>query len=198
MVITSKAMNLTHMIGVAIAVAILAPAFAPNAVAAAPDPVGYREVTSSELVERAPHLDGQRVTFAGEAIGSAMVRGDVAFLHLNDDPYASADPGQTLERAGYNSGQAVRVSPTLAGRVRTFGSHRSRGDFVRVSGVFHAADPRYGGDMLIEADNLTVVRRGHPLDEDVPTWKLTLLVALSVTTAAAFSLLRRRLTAHPA
>ena len=45
------------------------------------------EVNSASLVENASAWNGHVVTFKGEAIGEAMVRGKMAWIHLNDDAY---------------------------------------------------------------------------------------------------------------
>lgn len=158
---------------------------------------GAPEVTSAELVEHAEEWNGKRVTFTGEAIGSAMRRGDIAWLHLNDDPYATEADAATQRPSGYNAGHAVLVPATLADRVRHFGSYRQRGDLVRVEGTFRAADPENGGDMLIEADVLTVVREGRELDAPVAPWKLWLLLALTVTAGTSYAAMHRQRFGEP-
>ena len=45
------------------------------------------EVNSSTLVENANLWNGRIVALRGEAIGECMVRGEMAWLHLNDDAY---------------------------------------------------------------------------------------------------------------
>ena len=149
-------------------------------------------VSSATLVEEQARWDGKRVRFTGEVIGSAMIRGDVAWLHINDDPYGLSEPNQMVSLKGFNSGQAVLVPASFIDKIERFGSYDQRGDLLLVEGVFHAADSRYGGDMLIEADALTVLRPGQDLDHPVPSWKLGLVAGLLVTTGLAFLLLLRR------
>lgn len=149
-------------------------------------------VSSSELVERAAEWDGERVTFRGEAVGSAMRRGDRTWLHLNDDAYADLAPDSTDRAKGYNSGHAVLVPSELAEQVRHFGAYGVRGDLVSIEGTFRAADTEYGGDMLIAADSLQVERVGGRMKPGAAMWKLPWLGALLATTGLAYAALRWR------
>lgn len=151
-------------------------------------------VTSTELVEQAADWDGKRVSFTGEAIGGAMERGELTWLHVNDDAYGAAEGSTPIRLQGYNSGQAVLVPSEIAEQVTRFGAHGQRGDRVTIEGVFHAADPRYGGDMLIEAESLIVTSAGQKLADPVATWKLFALAVLGVCAVAAYNTLawRRR------
>jgi hypothetical protein len=162
--------------------------------AATPAQAAAPVVSSTELVEQAAEWDGELVSFTGEAIGSAMERGEFTWLHLNDDAYGAAEGSTPVRLEGYNSGQAILVPTELAKQVTRFGSYRERGDRVMVEGIFHAADSRYGGDMLIEAESLIVISAGEQLANPVATWKLFALVMLGVCTVAAYNALawRRR------
>lgn len=147
-------------------------------------------VTSVELVEKPDRYDEQRIRFIGEAIGSVMDRGDIAWLHLNDDAYGLAAGPRPVTLEGYNSGQAVTVDPRLAAKIEHLGSYGWRGDLVEVEGIFRDADGRYGGDMVIEASSLRIVRLGQRLRRPVARWKLIALPTLMLTAIAAFALLR--------
>lgn len=147
------------------------------------------EVTSGQLVEEAQKWDGQRVSFTGEAVGSAMDRGEFTWLHLNDDVYGMAQGVQPVRLQGYNSGQAVLVPSELAARVSRFGSYRERGDLVTIEGTFYAADPRFGGDMLIEAESLSIERSGEALVDDPQSWKFVVLVTLAVGAGLSYAAL---------
>jgi hypothetical protein len=149
-------------------------------------------VTSLELVEHPEEWDGRRITFTGEAIGSAMRRGALTWLHLNDDTYGMADGATPIRLQGYNSGHAVVIASELAEEVTRFGSHGQRGDRVTVEGVFHAADSRFGGDMLIEADALAVVVPGRRMDDSVDTWKPVAIAVLAVSAVLGYVSLSRR------
>ena len=135
-------------------------------------------VASTALIENASAWDGRVISFAGEAVGEAMARGDHAWLHVNDDAYQVRSLGGGRPLAGYNSGQAIWAPVELARRVRLFGDYRNAGDAVRVSGEFHAACREHGGDMDIHATALEVVREGHAVAQRLNSGRLGIGLAL--------------------
>ncbi len=161
-------------------------------IAAAPVCAGAAGVTSVELVERPGEWDGRTITFTGEAIGEAMVRGDEVWLHLNDDAYAdrTVDEGGAL--SGYNSGHAVVANTELASAVTVFGDHRHRGDLVEVTGIFNAACPEHGGDMDIHVEGLRVMRPGVAVEDEPEPGKLAVLTITLLLAALAGLGLRYR------
>jgi hypothetical protein len=116
---------------------------------------------STELVEDAGVWDGRIIGFTGEAIGEVMRRGDMAWIHLNDDAYGHADAGASPGLAGANSGIAVWVDSAMASQITSFGIYGRHGDLVEVTGTFHAACPQHGGDTDIHATSLRIVRPGY-------------------------------------
>lgn len=127
----------------------------------ADEPSGIPAPGSTALVEDAGDWDGRLVGFTGEAIGEAMRRGPMAWIHLNDDAYGLAVVGAAATLAGANSGIAVWVDADDASQINTFGDNRHHGDLVEVTGTFNAACPLHGGDMDIHAASLSVVRPGY-------------------------------------
>ena len=157
------------------------------AVAAAAD------VSSTTLIEEPATWDGRTVTFTGEAVGEAMVRGDEVWLHLNDDAYAEGSIASGASPQGYNSGIAVVVDAEDAGVVRVFGDYRHQGDVVQVSGIFNAACPEHGGDMDVHATEISVVREGMALDHTPGTSSFVPLgIAFAAAASAAGAYLIRR------
>jgi hypothetical protein len=127
------------------------------------------EVNSASLVENANLWNGHIITFTGEAIGEAMVRGKMAWIHLNDDTYMWKNIEEGAKLGGYNSGHAVWISADLATKIRFFGDFKHEGDVVKVVGTFHAACPQHGGDMDIHASTIEIVRVGHTVRHIVNT-----------------------------
>jgi hypothetical protein len=148
---------------------------------------------SAALVEDAGEWDGRTVSFTGEAIGEAMRRGSMAWIHLNDDSYGLTDTG-TL--AGMNSGIGVWIDARLASRISTFGDYRHHGDVVQITGTFHAACAEHGGDLDIHASSLSVVSAGSDTAHPVVPRRLLAAAVMAAVTAALFlarmMLLRRR------
>jgi hypothetical protein len=148
---------------------------------------------SAALVEEAVEWDGRTVSFTGEAIGEAMRRGSMAWIHLNDDSYGLAGTG-TL--SGYNSGIGVWIDARLASRISTFGDYRHHGDVVQITGTFHAACAEHGGDLDIHAFSLSLVSAGDETAHPVAPRRLRAAAVMAAVTAALFlarmMLLRRR------
>jgi hypothetical protein len=127
------------------------------------------EVNSASLVENANAWKGRIITFTGEAIGEAMVRRKMAWIHLNDDAYMWKNIEEGAQLGGYNSGHAIWVPADLSKKIRFFGDFKHEGDVVKVVGTFNAACPQHGGDMDIHASTLEIVRVGHPVHHVVNT-----------------------------
>ncbi len=160
----------------------------------APVPTSPNAPASIDLVEHPKTWDGQTIRFRGEAIGEAMVRGESAWLHLNDDGYYLRNVEEGASLAGYNSGMAVYLPARLAREVRFFGDYRHQGDIVEVRGVFNAACAQHGGDMDIHADVLRVVARGRRAIDPVQGWKIILAVGLALLALALWLAERRAST----
>ena len=127
------------------------------------------EVNSASLVENASAWNGHVVTFKGEVIGEAMVRGKMAWIHLNDDAYMWKNIEEGAQLGGYNSGHAVWAPANLAMKIRFFGDFKHEGDVVKIVGTFNAACPQHGGDMDIHGSTLQIVRVGHPVHHVINT-----------------------------
>ena len=102
-------------------------------------------VSSVELIEKAKELDGQEVIYEGEVIGEVMTRGDYSWVNLND---------------GLNA-VGVWMGNNSLGLIYFAGGYKSRGDWLRVRGVFNRACRRHGGDLDIHAEEAVKIRSGR-------------------------------------
>lgn len=131
------------------------------------------EPSSGGLVEEPKRWDGKEVEFRGEVVGDRMMRGDGAWLHLNDDAYMYENVEEGAALGGYNSGMPVWFEDgSLTDDVKILGDYKHEGDIVRVRGEFHAACSQHGGDMDIHAIDLTVVEDGRRAQDPVKPWKI--------------------------
>lgn len=129
-------------------------------------PVGAQSVTSPNLLSHLKQYDGQRVTYEGEVVQDLMRRGGYGWANVSDGQNALGvwAPAQALEAIQYT------------------GSYRFRGDWVRVTGVFHAACPQHGGDVDLHADRLQVIAPGGPTPHPVSAWEaIGAMTALALT-----------------
>jgi hypothetical protein len=155
------------------------------------------EVNSASLVDNANAWNGRVITFKGEAIGEAMVRGRMAWIHLNDDAYKEKNIEEGAKLDGSNSGQAVWISDDLALKIRFFGDFKHAGDVVKIGGTFNAACLQHGGDMDIHASTLEIVRVGHPVHHAINTSRVPLvgfLLAVAFALHRVRTIIRRRHT----
>lgn len=135
--------------------------------------------SSVELVEQPKRYDGTVVSFQGEAIGEAMVRGSHAWIHLNDDAYMRKNLEEGTAPGGYNTGMPIYLPTPLAEKIRTFGDYKHEGDIVGIQGEFNAACAQHGGDVDIHAATLKVLVSGHPAEDPVEPWKPWVAIVLT-------------------
>ncbi|MDI6799413.1 MAG: hypothetical protein QMD53_01810 [Actinomycetota bacterium] len=145
--------------------------------------------SSTQLIEEHQDYNGKTVTFEGEAIGDVMIRGESAWIHLNDDPYGK---NRSRELSGYNSGMAVWISADEAGKIETLGNYNNWGDLVRVVGTFNAACLEHGGDMDIHASSLSVIKPGEGIDHPIRAERIFWAAGLGFLSATLFLLNRRK------
>ncbi len=152
--------------------------------------VSPNEPSSSGLVDAPKEWDGKSVDFTGEAIGEAMVRGDKAWVHLNDDAYYLKNVEEGAPLGGYNSGMAVWVDAALARQIRVFGDYKHEGDVAKVSGVFNAACAEHGGDMDIHAVSLEIITSGRDAQDPVEPGKVIWAAVLALIAGGLYLLNR--------
>ncbi|MDO8846907.1 MAG: hypothetical protein Q7W51_00765 [Coriobacteriia bacterium] len=136
--------------------------------------------SSAGLVEEPKEHDGTEVTFTGEVIGEAMVRGDNAWLHINDDAYYLENVEEGAQLGGYNSGMAVWLPAALVEDIEYYGDYKHEGDIVQVTGTFNAACPEHGGDLEIHATSLTVVQTGREVVDEIRPAKVAWAAGLAL------------------
>lgn len=144
------------------------------------------EVASTALVENAAGWNGRIISFKGEAIGERMVRGGMAWIHLNDDAYMEKSMEAGAGSEGYNSGQAIWLPTDLTRRIRFFGDYKTQGDHVRITGIFYAACAEHGGDMDIHATDLTLIALGHSVIHEIKMPRAVLAASLMLFSVFLF------------
>lgn len=151
------------------------------------------EVNSEELIENMDAYDGHEVVFRGEVVGDVMVRGEYAWITVNDDHYSREALHEAGKLRGGNSGMGIWLPSAEAEQVTIVGRYGTVGDFVEVRGIFNADCVEHGGDVDIHATSLEVLEPGRHLDID-PGWELYVAAILSIVfvLATMTPFLRRR------
>lgn len=115
-------------------------------------------VGSVDLIEKGAQFDGKAIDYEGEVIREVMIRGDHAWLNVNDGANAL---GVWVERRMIQS-------------LRHYGSYRTKGDWIKITGIFHRSCPEHGGDMDIHAVSVEVLKEGRPVAHPIRLERLIL------------------------
>jgi hypothetical protein len=101
--------------------------------------------TSLDLLNNSKQHDGKTVDYRGEIIGDVMIRGDYAWLHVNDGTIAIG----------------IWVTKRMAQDILYAGNYHKKGDIVEVSGIFHRSCLEHGGDLDIHASGIKIITPGN-------------------------------------
>jgi hypothetical protein len=119
-------------------------------------------ISSTELINHAAQYDGKTVIYEGEVIGEVMLRGDYAWININDSKNALG----------------IWISASLAREINYAGNYKSKGDVVEVTGIFHRACPEHGGDLDIHAQSLRKISPGRTYQEKLNPGKRDFVIVL--------------------
>jgi len=121
-----------------------------------------QSVSSTELINNAKVYDGKVVVYEGEVIGDIMVRGDYAWINVNDGQNAIG----------------IWMDKDLTKDILYTGSHKFKGDWIEVAGIFHRACLEHGGDLDIHAQAVRKLRPGRQIIERLNISKRNLVFVL--------------------
>jgi hypothetical protein len=122
--------------------------------------------TAQELIEKAAEFDGKTVKMQGEVVGDIMVRGEYAWINVNDGT-------RTI---------GIWVKKGLVENIKYVGDYNHLGDMVKFSGVFHRACRQHGGDLDIHAEKLVIAQHGDLVDHPVSPAKIAAALILFIIT----------------
>lgn len=131
-------------------------------------------ISSGELVEKSKFYDGKIILFRGEVIGEVMVRGEGAWLNVNDDAYSQG----SRNLVGYNSGQSIWAKAEDVKMIKICGDYFHTGDNIEVTGFFNRACKEHGGDMDIHAQTVTFIQSGKERENPIKSWKILASIIL--------------------
>lgn len=117
-----------------------------------------QSLSSSELINNAQGYDGKLITYSGEVVGDVMVRGNFAWVNLND---------------GVNA-LGIWMPAEAAKEIKFTGNYKFRGDHLEMVGVFHRACLEHGGDLDIHAQSWRKTVSGRVIKEKLNYDKVNL------------------------
>lgn len=128
-------------------------------------PVSASLLTINDLIEN-KRFDQQTLTITGEAIGDKMIRGDHAWININDGTNAIG----------------LYMSKALSKKITMLGDYKKTGDTVEITGVFHRNCKAHGGDVDIHVISLKVIKKGQARREKISFLKIGITLLLVILT----------------
>lgn len=119
-------------------------------------------ISSTELINNAKQYNAKTVVYEGEVIGEVMVRGEFAWINVNDGKVAI--------------GVWLPKDKTLD--ILYTGSYKSKGDWIEITGTFQQACSQHGGDLDIHANQIKKISAGRPIKENLNLSKKNLSLVL--------------------
>ena len=135
-----------------------------------------QQLSSTDLINNARQYDGKSVVYVGEAVGDVMMRGDFAWVNINDGENAVG----------------VWLNKELAGEIKFTGSYQTKGDQLEITGVFQRNCIQHGGDMDIHAQGIRKISQGRVVGEELDTSKRNFVFILLAVLCLVFVFVRRR------
>jgi hypothetical protein len=132
--------------------------------------------SSTELINNAKNYNGNTVVYKGEVIGDIMVRGEYAWINVND---------------GY-SAIGIWIRKELIKDIFYAGSYKATGDLVEITGKFNRACIEHGGDLDIHANSITKISSGVKISETINPRKVIFSLGLFCIIGLSLILMKLR------
>lgn len=133
----------------------------------------YAQSTSSvELINNAKNYNGNTVVYKGEVIGDIMVRGEYAWINVNDEKNAIG----------------IWIKKELIKDILYTGNYKARGDLVEITGKFNRSCLEHGGDLDIHAQSINKISSGSKISQAVNTKAIRFTLGLTCMVLLVFLL----------
>jgi len=137
-----------------------------------PYPAFSQSISSAELINNVKQYDGKLVVYEGEVIGDVMLRGEYAWINVNDGKNAIG----------------IWIKKELIKDVIYTGSYKEKGDLVEITGKFNRSCVEHGGDLDIHAQSITKISSGNKTPHLVNKEEMNLILFLSGIITVVFLL----------
>jgi hypothetical protein len=125
-----------------------------------------------ELINNAKNYNGNIVVYRGEVIGDIMLRGEYAWINVNDEKNAIG----------------IWIEKELIKDIIYTGSYKAKGDLVEITGRFNRSCVEHGGDLDIHAQSITKISSGNKIPHSVNKKEINLILWVSGIIAIAYLL----------
>jgi hypothetical protein len=131
-----------------------------------------QSISSAELINNAKDYNGNTVVYKGEVIGDIMLRGEYAWINVNDEKNAIG----------------IWIKKELIKNILYTGSYKAKGDLVEITGKFNRSCLEHGGDLDIHAQSITKISSGNKTPHSVNKEEINLILFLSGIITVVFLL----------
>jgi len=129
-------------------------------------------ISSVELINNAKNYNGNTIVYQGEVIGDIMLRGEYAWINVNDGKNAIG----------------IWIKKELIKDILYTGSYKSRGDIVEITGTFNRSCLEHGGDLDIHAQLISKISSGSKISQAVNTKAIRFTLGLTCMVLLVFLL----------
>ncbi|MEG1459381.1 MAG: hypothetical protein RSJ40_08750 [Acetivibrio sp.] len=116
-----------------------------------------------DLIEHAKAYDEQRITLFGEAIGEPLKR-EYTWVNINDG----------------SSAIGVWMKTAEADSIEKYGNYKTKGDVIKVQGIFHRACTQHGGEADIHNVSFVITEKGTSIVRTLAPAKIVTCAILFV------------------
>jgi hypothetical protein len=131
-----------------------------------------QSISSVELINNAKNYNGNIVVYKGEVIGDIMLRGEYAWINVNDEKNAIG----------------IWIKKELIKDIIYTGNYKAKGDLVEITGKFNRSCVEHGGDLDIHAQSIAKISYGNKTPHSVNKKEINLILFLSGIITVVFLL----------
>ncbi|MBL7070271.1 MAG: hypothetical protein ISS27_02215 [Candidatus Omnitrophica bacterium] len=119
-------------------------------------------VTGRDLIDNATEYNGKIILFEGEVIGDIMIRGEHAWINVSDGDTAIG----------------IWTEKKLTEGLTHTGGYNSKGDWIRINGIFSRACGEHSGELDIHAQSIKLLNSGGIIQEGLNLGKRNIALVL--------------------
>jgi hypothetical protein len=124
-----------------------------------------QSISSVELINNAKNYNGNIVVYKGEVIADIMLRGEYAWINVNDEKNAIG----------------IWIKKELIKDIIYTGSYKAKGDLVEITGKFNRSCVEHGGDLDIHAQSINKISSGNMVSRVVNAKEINFALGLFLT-----------------
>lgn len=135
-------------------------------------------MTVFQLLEKQTELDGKEISFDGEVIGQPIFDKNGVFINLMDHEFNAL---------------GVYLDKSMLTTINHYGRDGQKGDYVRVTGIFHKVCLQHGGDTDLHVTKLSMIKPGERFpSKRTPPLVIGIGIILPIVTFVLYYLTKKK------